>query len=120
MSDPTDRRWSDADRELVRPYIAGGRWCTNTPCADCDERADELLDALTAAGWRPTVPTAEEIAVAAEAAGHAVESLIAARVRAAVAEEIAQAIEDAPPSHCGCGCACAEIARARAEMDRRA
>lgn len=80
----TDRRRSDADRELVAGVLDRQPTDPDGICTQPLETiADDVLDALTAAGWRP-------------GAGAALDKhleLHAARVRRETAEAIAAAIE---------------------------
>lgn len=46
----SERRWSDADRELVAEALCPGR---NANAGYYHRQADAVLDALTADGWEP-------------------------------------------------------------------
>lgn len=59
---PSDRPWSDADREPVKLAIGDCRYDKGS-----DEQAGAVLDALTTAGWRREADVRAE--VSAEIAG---------------------------------------------------
>jgi hypothetical protein len=105
---PADPLYTDADVELVANAhhrtacraCSDPRECPGVPECVYAEHLDwdgfrAALEALTAPG-----------------------SPLVARIRAQAGEDAAEAIEDAPPSHCGCGCNCAEVARQATTEER--